>query len=123
MKKSKKTPAQIEYDQKRPTVSFRTSGQLKERLEAVKKAEGISNTEIMMRSVGLSEVKLKREEEIRKEAEAKGSSRGFMQAASLYSVAYRCSKCRQTIIVDTVAEKKAIAAMMTDAGWGHTECH
>lgn len=123
MRKSKRSPSRIKYEQGHPTISCRTSKELKERIDAVKKAEGISNSEIMARGAGLSEVKAKSKEEIRQEAFYKGYGQGFITAKNRYSVTYQCSGCGQPMVVNTTEEKEAIKTYMREHGWGHAECH
>ena len=55
---SKKTPSRVKYEQNHPTVSFRVSKELYDMLQAVKKAEGKSNTDVLKAGVGLLEVKV-----------------------------------------------------------------
>ncbi len=56
--KARKTPSRIKYEQSHPTVSFRVSKELYDMLQAVKKAEGKSNTDVLKAGVGLLEVKV-----------------------------------------------------------------
>ena len=52
--KIKKTSSRVKYEQKRPTVSFRISKELYDRLQAVKEAEGKSATEVLKMGDGSS---------------------------------------------------------------------
>ena len=70
--KGKQTPSRIKYEQNHPTVSFRVSKELYERLQAVKKAEGKSITDVLKVGVGLLEVKIRKEKEIRVQAYDEG---------------------------------------------------
>ena len=81
--KRNKTPSRIKYEQRHPTFSFRTYEELNNRIEAVKKAKGISNTNIVEAGVGLFEVKVKKEEEIRQQAYDEGWEKGIEQAEAL----------------------------------------
>ena len=54
----KKSPSRIKYEQRHPTVSFRVTKELYDRLQAVKEAEGLSNTDILKVGVGLLEVRV-----------------------------------------------------------------
>ena len=55
MTKGKKnmTPSRVKYEQKHPTVSFRVSKDLDDRLLAVKEAEGKSSTDVLRVGAGL----------------------------------------------------------------------
>lgn len=123
----KKLPSRERYDHKRPTFSFRNYEELNKRIKEVKKAEKVSNTNIVEAGVGLFEVKIKKEQKIRDQAYTegydKGIEEGYELAESLYKVMYPCSGCRKPIELDTPEEKEAAAKYMTEHGWAHAECH
>lgn len=120
--KTKKTASRVKYEVKRPTFSFRIYEKLKARILEVKKAKGISNTNIVEAAVGLFEVKVKKEEEIRQQAYEKGWVKGIDEATKLYEVPYQCSVCGEEMVVNTQDEKKAIKTYMREHGWGHGDC-
>ncbi len=103
---SKKTPSRVKYEQSHPTVSFRVSRELYDRLQAVKKAEGKSITDVLKVGVGLLEVKVRKEKEIRDQAYEEGWEKGVAEAAELYSVPYSCSVCGKQTVVTTDDEKR-----------------
>jgi hypothetical protein len=78
--KGKKTPSRIRYEQNHPTISFRVSRELYDWLQAVKKAEGKSITEVLKVGVGLLEVKGRKEKEIRDQAYEEGWGKGAAEA-------------------------------------------
>jgi hypothetical protein len=120
--KYKKTPSRVKYEQSHPTVSFRVSKELYDRLQAVKRIEGKSITDILKVGLGLLEVKVRKEEEIRLQAYDKGWEKGITEAEELYSVSYPCIVCGKTIVATSDAEKKAIRKYMREHGWGHADC-
>ena len=120
--RKKKMPSRVKYEQKRPTFSFRTYYELNDRVRATKKAEGISNTNIMEIAVGLLEVKIRSEAEIREKAFREGHRKGYELAESIYKVTYPCNGCREDITVDTEEEKMTIKTFMPEKGWGHAGC-
>ena len=126
-KKKRKSPAHDRYDRKRPTFSYRIYEELKARINRVKKAEGISNTNIVEAAVGLFEVKIRKEKEIRDQAFTEGNDKGVEEsyelAESLYKVMYPCSVCGKPIELDTPEQKEAASTYMTEHGWGHAKCH
>jgi len=126
-KKKKISPSSERYDRKRPTFSFRNYEELNERINKVKKAEGISNTNILEAAVGLFEVKIRKEKEIRDQAFTEGYDKGVEEsyelAESRYKVMYPCSVCGKPIELDTPEEKEAASTYMREHGWGHAECH
>jgi hypothetical protein len=121
--KKRKTPSRIKYEHDHPTVSFRTFGELKDRLQAVKKAEGKSVTDVMKVGVGLLEVKISKEREARKQGYDEGFNDGYEKAEALYKVTYPCKVCRKMLTVTSKEEKEAIKRYMLEHGWGHAECH
>ena len=120
--KKKRTPSRVKYEQSRPTLSFRIYKDLDERIREVKKAEGMSNTNIVEAGVGLFEVKVRKEKEVRDQAYDEGYDEGSRDAEGLYKVTYPCKICGKTIEVMRVKEKEAIKGYMLEHGWGHAEC-
>jgi len=116
--KKKRTPSRIKYELKRPTVSFRISKELYERLQAVKEAEGKSTTEVLKVGVGLLEVKNRKEKEVRDQ----DYEEGYEEAKNLYMVTYFCEICGKTIEVMSTKQKEAIRRYMLKYGWGHADC-
>jgi hypothetical protein len=121
-KRKGKTPSRIKYEQNRPVVSFRVSKELYDRLEAVKKTEGKSTTDVLGVGVGLLDVKVRKEKEIRDQAYEEGWEKGTAEAEELYAVHYSCSVCGKKIVVTSDDEKRAIKTYMRDHGWGHGNC-
>jgi len=121
--KKRKTPSRIKYEQSHPTVSFRVSRELYDRLQAVKRAEGKSNTDILKVALGLIEVKVRAEKEIRLEAYDEGWEKGVNSTWDVLAVTYPCAKCGKEITVDTEEEKKAIRKFIIASGWSHGYCN
>lgn len=88
----------------------------------MKKAEGVSNTNIVEAAVGLFEVKVRKEQEIREEAYLAGWLKGFDDARRKFSVSYPCSVCGKPILVTSKDEKEFIRKQMRQHGWGHYDC-
>ena len=120
--RKKKTPSRVKYEQKRPTFSFRTYKELDERIQAVKKTEGISNTNIVEIAIGLLEVKVAKEKEAKRQGYEEGFEKGYEEAESIYKVIYPCKVCRKALEVTTLEEKQAIRGYMLENGWGHIDC-
>ena len=118
----KKTPSRVKYEQNHPTVSFRVSKGLHDRLQAVKEAEGKSTTDILKMGLGLLEVKVSKEKEAKRQGYEEGFEKGYEEAESLYKVTYPCKVCRRTLEVTSVKEKEAIKRYMLEHGWGHADC-
>jgi len=120
--KRKKPPSRVKYEQKHPTVSWRISKELYDRLQAVKEAEGKSTTDVLKVGVGLLEVKVSEEKEAREEGYHEGYGKGYEDAVALYKVTFPCSICRKTIGVTDKTTKEAIRSYMMQREWGHAEC-
>ena len=121
-KGKKRTPSRIRYEQSHPTVSWRVSKELYDRLQAVKEAEGKSYTDVLKVGLGLLEVKVSEEEEARSRGYEEGFEEGYEEAESLYKVTYPCKVCRKTMEVTSVKEKEAIRRYMLKHGWRHADC-
>jgi hypothetical protein len=125
-KRKKSPPSRKKYDENNPVVSFRVSKELYDRLQAVKRAEGKSITDVLKVGVGLLEVKVRKEKEIRDKAFTEGNDKGIEEgyavAEEAFKVTYLCSKCRKPIELDSPEEKQAASRYMTENGWGHGDC-
>lgn len=115
-------PSRKKYEEDNPVVSCRVPKELYNRLRVIKKAEGKSMTNILKAGLGLFEVKIRAEKEVRQEAYAEGQLTGYELAESEYKVTYPCSICGKSIEVTTEGEKKAIRGYMVEHRWGHAAC-
>ena len=123
-KKHKRTsPSRKKYEEQNPVVSCRVSKELRDRLRAIKKAEDKSMADILKAGLGLFEVKVRAEEEVRDKAYEEGRISGFASAESIYKITYPCNICKKMIEVTTEEEKRAIRKFMIDKRWGHAACH
>lgn len=124
MPKSKRSraPSRVRYEQDHPTVSFRVSKELYDRLQTVKDAEGKSTTDVLKMGVRLLEVKVRKEKEVRDQAYDEGYEKGYEEAASRYEVSYPCEICGKMIVVMSTKQKEAIKRYMLKYGWGHADC-
>lgn len=127
----KNPPSRVRYEQRHPTVSCRIPKDVYDRLQAVKAAEGKSFADVLKIGLGILEVRVKEEGEVRKQAHAQGYKKGhaegygkgYAEAENLYKVTYPCSVCRKTLMVTSTNEKEAIKKYMQEHSWGHAECH
>ncbi len=90
---------------------------------AVKKAEGISNTNIVEIAVGLLEIKAAKEKETKRQGYKEGFEKGYEEAKNRYMVPYPCSVCGEPILITSPKAKEAVSKYMTEQGWGHVEYH
>ncbi len=119
----RKAPSRVRYEQGHPTVSCRLPRNFYDKLRAVIDAEGKSFADVLKTGLGILEVRVKEEEEIRKKVHAEGYREGYTEAERLYKVTYPCSVCGGTITVTSANEKEAINKYMLEHGWGHNLCH
>ena len=117
-----KPPSRDRYDKKCPVVSIRLPEEVHGKLQEVMKATGMSKLEILKLGLGLAKVKVRSEEEVRRDAHDKGMLEGFKVAEDDFKVTYRCSKCGEPIDVESTEEREAAGQLMTRAGWGHIKC-
>ena len=117
-----KLPFRVRYEQSHPTVSCRLPREVYDRLKAVADTGGKSFSDILKVGLGILEVPVKKESEIREKAFTEGYSKGYVEAEILYKVTYHCRVCGKEIEVDTSEEMEAIARHMEEQGWGHSDC-
>ena len=120
--KRKAPPSRIKYEQSHPVVSFRVPKHIYDELQRVKEGGGNSFTDILKLGLGMTEVRLKKLEEARKQGWDEGYKKGFADARLRYRAIYHCSVCGQMIEVTIKEEKEAIREYMQEQGWAHTEC-
>jgi len=82
----------------------------------------MSNGDVYKAGLGVIEVKVRAEAEIRQEGYEEGQLNGYELAESEYKVTYPCSICGKSIEVTTDKEKEAIAKYMVEHGWAHGDC-
>ena len=98
-KKAKKIPpSRYRYEEKNPTVSARLPKEIRDRLRTNLAKQGRSLADALIAITNDLDIKGKSYDEAKRE--------GYEQAKKHY---------RKT--------KKAAGQLMSDAGWGHTECH
>lgn len=114
-KKPHRPPSQIRYEESHPVVSVRVSEELKARLDEVRQLSGKSFGDILREVVGV-------QDESAGAAYDQGWNEAWHQAYTTYAVSYPCFVCGKTIVVQTDAEKKALAQYMRQHGWGHASC-
>jgi len=110
-----KPPSRVRYEAANPAVSCRVGKDLYRRLQAVRKAEGRSLADVLAIGLGVLEVKMKSEAELRQQ--------GYEQAAQLFMVTFRCAGCGKSISVTGQAAKEACQRYLEREGWSHAECY
>ncbi len=78
--------------------------------------------DVLKTGLGIIEVKVRSERDIRQEAYDQGWEKGIDEACDIFMVTYPCSKCGKEMTVSTGDEKKAIRKFMTENGWQHVDC-
>lgn len=115
-KNRKKTPPSREkYEKENPTISTRLPIEKRDKLLSVLRRLGLSLRNLLIGVADETDIKLKPIDEAWKA--------GYEEAKKRYMVPYPCSVCGKPLPITSPKAKKAAARYMTDAGWGHTECH
>lgn len=114
MKKQRKSPSRIKYEQNNPTVSARVPGKTRDKLNTALETAGMSLSDALKVLAGELEIKVKPLQEARKA--------GYEEAQKLYRVTYPCYKCGGQLVITDPEAKAAAGILMTRHGWGHTEC-
>jgi len=119
----RKAPSRARYERAHPTVSCRVPKEVYDRLQAIKKAEGMSFADVLKIGLGILEVRAREEGEVRKRAHAEGYKKGHADAERTYKVTYPCNVCGKMLTVTSRTEKEAVRQYMQEHRWGHEECH
>ncbi len=122
-KKRRNPPSRKKYDQDNPVVSFRVKRKDKDRFTAIREKLGMSHGDVYNAGLGVIEVKVGAEDEIRQKAYDEGEESGINRAAAVYMVTYPCSKCGKMMEVGSEEEKKAIRKFIVENGWHHGDCN
>lgn len=121
-KKRRIPPSRKRYEQDNPVVSFRVPRKDYDRFVAIRENLGMSHGDVYRSGLGVSEVKVRAEEEVRQEAYDKGFEEGIAAAIDVYMVTYPCSVCGKPIELDSSEQKAAASRYMREHGWGHADC-
>jgi len=121
-RKKRKSPARDRYERNNPVVSFRVKRKDKDRSTASRKELGMSHGDVYNAGLGIIEVKIRSEKELKLQGYDEGYEQAAKAAEELYMVTYPCSRCGKTIIVDGPEEKEAIKRYMAEHGWSHGDC-
>ena len=115
-------PSRKKYEEDNPVVSFRASRKDYGTFIAIREKLGMSHGDVYKTGLGVIQVKIRAEEEVRREAYDEGWEKGITGAVEAYMVTYPCSICGKSTEVTTEGEKKAIRGYMVEHGWGHADC-
>jgi len=122
-KKQRSTsPSRKKYEEAHPVVSFRVSEADRGRFEVIRQKLGLSHGDVYKAGLGVNEVKIRSEAEIREKAYREGHRKGYELAESIYRFTFPCAGCGREIEVDDEVKKKAIREYMRRDGFGHAEC-
>ena len=115
-------PSRKRYERSHPVISLRADKEIRNGLREAKEKKGMSRVDVLKVGLGLTELTIRAEEEIRQQAYDEGWEKGIQEAMDLYAVTYPCSKCGKEMTVYTDEEKKAIRKFLTSSGWHHGDC-
>lgn len=118
----RKAPSRARYEQAHPTVSCRVPREIYDRLQKARVAEGKSLADILKIGLGILEVQVKEEGEVKKRGHAEGYKKGYAEAERLYKVTYPCCVCGGIIEISSKEEKQAASRYMREHRWGHQRC-
>jgi len=111
--KSKRVPPSRErYDVSHPVISVRVSPEMREKLEFLKSASGMTAADVLRVGLDLAEP-----------AVEEAFDKGFEYSRGKYEVIYLCSGCgEQTLSIGTTEQKEAAAELMHQDGWYCPKC-
>jgi hypothetical protein len=87
----------------------------REKLRLVLRKQGTTLTKLLIAIANEQELKLKPLEEAR--------VTGYQEAKRLYMVYFHCDVCGKPILINNPKIKEAVRQYLSDAGFGHSECH
>jgi len=106
-RRAKQPPAKIRYDQSHPTVSFRVTRELKDRLESYTTAKGMSFADFVKEALGVRERERTYEDGFR-DGYRKGYREGEQDEAAKCHITCRVCRCRFAV---TRAMVKGVSLM------------
>jgi len=114
-KSRRKPPSRQRYEIKNPTVSARLPVENRDKLRLVLREHGTTLTKVLIAFADEQELKLKPLEEAR--------ITGYQETKRLYIVDFPCDVCGKPILINNPKIKEAVRQYLSDAGFGHPECH
>lgn len=129
-----KPPSRVKYEKAHPTVSCRVPQQVYAELAKAKVTTGRSFADFLKIGLGIVQARTKVDEALKKRCHQAGYQAGhqdgyeaghedgFAKAKETYLVTYPCSDCGKALSVTSKNAKAAVAKLMHDAGWHHTNC-
>lgn len=111
-KRQRVPPSRQRYEESHPVVSVRIPREMREELQLVNTASGMSVADVLR--VGLDKAR---------PAVENAFNLGFEDARVRYEVTYWCSRCEKwDMSITTEKEKEAVAEFMYRQGWHHARC-
>ena len=113
--RKKNPPSREKYEKENPTVSARLPIEKRDKLLSVLRRLGLSLRNLLIGVADETDIKLQPIDEAWKE--------GYAAAKQKFMVPFPCAICDEPLPITGAKAKKAAGQLMSDAGWGHTECH
>ena len=119
MKRRKRYPSQVRYDERNPVLSFRVTHEELARIKEIAELAGKPVGTMVREQLGLYAKNARY-----KSVYSQGRSEGYQDARERFEVWYYCNVCGKPItIVPNSDGHKAVIELMREKGWGHKPCH
>ena len=113
-----KPPSRIRYEQNNPTISFRVSREVHDKLKDHLAKRHVSFADFVKESLGVQQIQIPDVGKIKQAARTEG----YNKAKKEYIICIRCSECQQPMAVLPNSDMHKAIIDHLEGLWFHTRC-
>ena len=113
-----KPPSRIRYEQNNPTISFRVSREVHDKLKDHLAKRGVSFADFVKESLGVQQIQMPDVGKIKQAA----WNEGYRKAKATYEICLSCSECQQPISIKPNSRLHEEIIDQFEGLWFHTTC-
>ncbi len=113
-----KPPSRKRYEQNNPTISFRVSREVHDKLKDHLARRHVSFADFVKESLGVQQLQIPDVGKIRKAA----WNEGYSKAKANYEICLSCSECQQPISIKPNSDLHRAIRDQLEGLWFHTTC-
>ena len=118
VKGSHKPPSRIKYEQNNPTISFRVSREVHDKLKDHLAKRHVSFADFVKESLGVQQIQIPDVGKIKQAA----WNQGYRKAKATYEIYLSCGECQQPISIKPNSDIHRAIIDHLEGLWSHTTC-
>ncbi|MFC1861566.1 hypothetical protein ACFLYL_04790 [Chloroflexota bacterium] len=119
VKATHKPPSRLRYENNNPTISFRVSREVYDKLKAHLARRDVSFANFVKESLGVQQTQIPDVGKIKQAA----WNEGYRKAKATYEICLSCSICQQPITVRSNSQMHKAIIDHLEGLWSHGNCH